>query len=95
MNWLYSLAQPFVCHPARAAAIALAGLVMAFVLPKPARRPLLVVSVSWGVFALFELEAWRERWDIRVDLLFTWPALCILTVAALVVCLRRIVTQRL
>ena len=93
MSLLYSLAQPFVWHPGRAAAVALACCVMLFVLPRPARGPLLVVAVSWGVFALLELEAWRARADIRVDLLFTWPALCILTLVAFVVCLRRILSQ--
>ncbi len=45
-------------------------------------------------FALLELEAWRERANIRVDLLVTWPALCLLTVGCLSVTVRRILTRR-
>jgi hypothetical protein len=93
MNWLYSLAQPFVWHPARAAAVALGCVLLAFVLPTPGRRPLLVASASWGLFALLELEAWRERADIRLDLAVTWPALCIVTTVSLAVALRRVMTR--
>jgi hypothetical protein len=50
--------------------------------------------VVWGVFALLELEAPRERANIRVDLLVTWPALCLLTVGSLSLTLRRLVTRR-
>lgn len=93
MNWLYSLAQPFVGNPARAVFVGLGWLLIAFMLPKAARRPLFVASIAWNVFAFLELEAWREHADIRVDLLFTWPALCILTLAALAVSLRRVVRR--
>jgi len=51
MNWLESLAQPFIWHPARAACVGLAWLGVSFVLPKAARLPLLVAAVGWGVFA--------------------------------------------
>jgi hypothetical protein len=93
MNWLYSLAQPFVGNPARAVFVALGWILIAFVLPKPARRPLFIASIAWNVFAFLELEASREHADIRVDLLFTWPGLCILTLVALGVSLRRVVRQ--
>lgn len=92
VNWFYSLAQPFVGHPARAVIVALGWLLLASVLPKPARRPLFVASVAWVAFAVLEFEARRERADIRVDLLLTWPALCILTAVALAVSLRRTTT---
>jgi hypothetical protein len=90
VTWLYSLAQPFIWHPARAAAVAAASIALAYVLPRPARRPLLVVALAWGAFSLLELLAWRERADIRVDLLFTWPALCLLTALSLMVCVKRL-----
>src|SRR5213596_1514572 len=77
MNWLESLAQPFIWHPARAACVGLAWLGVSLVLPKAARLPLLVAAVGWGVFAALEFEAWRERANIRIDLPVTWPALCI------------------
>ncbi len=73
MNWLYALAQPFVWHPARASLVALGWLLLALTLPTTVRRPLFITAVAWSVFALLELEAWRERANIRVDLLVTWP----------------------
>jgi hypothetical protein len=90
MNWLESLAQPFIWHPARAACVGLAWLGVSLVLPKAARLPLLVAAVGWGVFAALEFEAWRERANIRIDLLVTWPALCILTAGCLALSLKRI-----
>src|SRR5437016_1713883 len=85
MNWLYALAQPFVWHPARALLVALGWLLLALTLPSTERRPLFITAVAWSVFALLELEAWRERANIRVDLLVTWPALCLLTIGCLII----------
>src|SRR6266513_3993179 len=93
MNWLYALAQPFVWHPARAFFVALGWLLVSLAFPRVARRPLLLLAAAWGVFALLELEAWRERANIRVDLLVTWPALCLLTVSCVFLTVRRIVTR--
>ena len=93
MNWLYALAQPFVWHPARALLVALGWLLVALTLPSTVRRPLFISAVAWSVFALLELEAWRERANIRIDLLVTWPALCLLTVGCLFLTVRRIVTR--
>ncbi len=93
MNWLYALAQPFVWHPARAFFVALGWLLVSLAVPRVARRPLLILAAAWGVFALLELEAWRERANIRVDLLVTWPALCLLTVSCLVLAARRILAR--
>jgi len=90
MNWLGSLAQPFIWHPSRAAFVGLAWLGAGLVLPKTARRPLLVAAVGWGVFAALEFQAWRERANIRIDLPVTWPALCILTASCLALSLKRI-----
>jgi len=93
MNWLESLAQPFIWHPFRAAFVGLTWLGMSLVLPKPTRIPLLVAAVGWGVFAAFEFEAWHERANIRIDLPFTWPALCILTAGCLALSLKRITAR--
>jgi hypothetical protein len=90
MNWLYSLAQPFVWHSARAGGVALAFLVLAFALPRRARRALLTAGIAWSVFALLEYEAWREQANIRVDLLFTWPVLVVITVTCAVITARRL-----
>lgn len=90
MNWFFSLAQPFVRNPAIAIFVALGWLLIGFVLPRPARRPLFVASIGWGVFALLELVAWKERAHIRVNLVIAWPALCLLTLVCLVVAVRRV-----
>lgn len=94
MNWLYALAQPFVWHPARALFVAVGWAVVAIGLPKVARWPLLLIAGAWSLFALLELEAWRERANIRVDLLVTWPAVCVLTLVCVVVAARRLMAQR-
>ena len=93
MNWLGSLAQPFIWHPTRAAFVGLTWLGLSLVLPRAARLPLLVAAVGWGVFAALEFAAWRERANIRIDLSVTWPALCILTASCLALSLKRITAR--
>ena len=93
MNWLASLAQPFIWHPFRAVVVGLAWLGLSLVLPKAARLPLLVAAVGWGAFAALEFEAWRERANIRIDLPITWPALCIVTAGCLILSLKRITAR--
>ncbi len=85
MDRLYTLAQPFVGHPGRALAVALGLGMIGFAV---GTRPLLVAAGGWAIFALLEAEARRERADIRVDLLFTWPALCLLTLVCVWLSLR-------
>lgn len=89
MDWLYGLAQPFVWHPGRALLVAAAFALVALGLRDRGRRPLLVAAAAWALFALLELMAWRERADIRVDLLVTWPALCLITAGCLLALARR------
>lgn len=43
--------------------------------------PLLVAASAWALFGLLEYKGYRERANIRVDLLFTWPALLLVTAA--------------
>src|SRR5574341_961995 len=93
MTWLYGLAQPFVWHPAKAALVAAGFLFLAFTLPRAARQALLIAAIGWGVFAALEFEAWRARADIRVDLLITWPALCLVTVGCTVAAAKRLARQ--
>ena len=90
MDTVYALANPFVGHPLRAGLVALvwfmaAGLTVA-TLPRATVRvwPLLTGGGAWAVFALLEAEATRERANIRVDLLFTWPALCMISIGCVV-----------
>jgi hypothetical protein len=94
VDWLYGLAQPFVWHPGRAAVVAAAFGLLALAFRGSGRRPLLVAAAGWAVFAVLEWMAWRERADIRVDLLVTWPLLCLLTAASLVMWARGQVRAR-
>jgi hypothetical protein len=92
MDWLYVLAQPFVWHPGRALLVA-GGLLLIALLFRSGRRPLLLATAAWILFAGQEFAAWRERSDIRVDLLITWPILCFLTAACLGVALKRMLAR--
>jgi hypothetical protein len=94
VDWLYSLAQPFVWHPARALVVGLALALLAFGFRHRGGRPLFVAAAAWAVFACLEFVAWRERADIRVDLLVTWPTLCLLTAGCLMVWVRRLAKAR-
>ena len=83
LDWLYTLAQPFVWHPGRALLVGLALALVGFGFRARGGRRLMLAAAAWAVFALLEFVAWRERADIRVDLLVTWPALCLVTTACL------------
>ena len=93
LDWLYALAQPFVWHPARALMVGLALGLLAVGFRHRGGRALLLAAAAWAVFALLEFIAWRERADIRVDLLVTWPMLCLVTVGCLLAWVRRLVKQ--
>ena len=84
------MAQPFVWHPARALIVGLALALLSLGFRHRGRGFLLLGAAAWGVFALLEFFAWRERADIRVDLLVTWPALCLITAGCLLAWGRRL-----
>jgi hypothetical protein len=86
MDLLWRGANFFNWHPGRALVVAL--IVWGLYLlsrrlrtrrPQVRTRPLLVLAGAWTLFTLMELEAWRSRANIRVDLLVTWPAIVLLT----------------
>jgi hypothetical protein len=83
LDWIYRLAQPFVWHPGRALIVSLALALAGFGFRDRGGRALFLAAAAWAVFALLEFLAWRERADIRVDLLVTWPALCLVTAACI------------
>jgi hypothetical protein len=91
LDWIYRLAQPFVWHPGRALVVSLALALAGFGFRDRGGRGLFPAAAAWAVFALLEFLAWRERADIRVDLLFTWPALCLITAACLAAWVYRLV----
>ena len=90
MDSVYALANPFVGHALRAVLVALVWFIAAALIVASRGRldrpawPLVVAGTAWTVFAVLEAEAKRERADIRVDLLFTWPALCIVSIGCAV-----------
>ena len=93
LDWLYTLAHPFVWHPGRALIVGLGLALLAFGFRERGGRRLFLAAAAWAVFALLEFIAWRERADIRVDLLVTWPALCLVTAGCLVAWVYRLVKQ--
>jgi hypothetical protein len=90
LDWLYGLAQPFVWHPGRALFVALVLALVGYGFRRRGGRAPFVAAAAWAVFALLEFSAWRERANIRVDLLVTWPVLCLITVACLLLWVRRL-----
>ena len=94
LDWLYSLAQPFVWHPGRALTVGLALALVGFGFRDRGGRRLFPAAVTWAVFALLEFIAWRERADIRVDLLVTWPVLSLVTAACLAAWVYRLVKPK-
>jgi hypothetical protein len=86
MDLLWKGANYFNWHPWRALGVSLVFwglLLLSLVLrawrPHVRTLPLLVAASAWVLFGLLEYGAYRERANIRVDLLFTWPALLLLT----------------
>jgi hypothetical protein len=86
MDIIYRWAKYFVWHPGRAFGVSLIFwclLLLTFALrarwPGVRTLPMLVAALAWVLFGLLEYEAYRERADIRVDLLVTWPGLLLVT----------------
>jgi hypothetical protein len=82
MEILYSPASFFVWHPERAWAIAIVFFIAFFVsLFLSRHRPTIkswtisVPAIAWTIFGLLELSSKVEKSNIRIDLLFTWPAI--------------------
>ncbi len=89
MRVVYGPAQPFLWHPERAQLVAVAFALLCAVSclhwkQTKLRTPILcaLATVAWIAFGWNEQRAQLHRWDIRVDLLFDWPPLMALSVAA-------------
>ena len=80
MDWFYGLSQPFRWHPERSLLVALALVLLALVLGRRGRRILLVAAGGWALFAGIELYFVRHVTDFRIDVVLTWPVLCLLTI---------------
>lgn len=90
LQMLFVTATPFLKHPELASVMAAFFVVLSGVSWLRSHKfkcgqqiLLLITAVSWVLFGMNEFIAKAQGWDIRVDLLVTWPALCILTIASL------------
>jgi hypothetical protein len=80
MDWFYGLSQPFRWHPERSLLVAVACVLLAVGLGRRGRQLLLVVAGAWALFAGIELYFVHHVTDMRIDVVLTWPVLCLLTV---------------
>lgn len=95
MDYLYGPAQWFVWHPGRAWLVAAVYSVMLAANAAPRRGKLngpgwalLASALAWLLFGYNEYLAHLHRWDIRIDLLLTWPALVVLSLGSMAFGLR-------
>jgi hypothetical protein len=87
---IYGPATPFVGHPERAyivAALLAALCLVSLVYSRPpnpiAALMLVTAAVAWGGFGYLEALAVASGANIRIDLLVTWPLLCLLSAGAI------------
>ena len=80
MDWFYGLSQPFRWHPERSLLVALAWVLLAVGLGRRGRQLLFAVAGAWALFAGIELYFVWHVTDMRVDVVLTWPVLCLLTI---------------
>jgi len=80
MDWFYGLSQPFRWDPERSLLVAVAWVLLAVGLGRRGRQLLLVVAGAWVLFAGIELYFVRHVTDMRMDVVLTWPVLCLLTI---------------
>ena len=64
--------------PPSLAALAVA-LAFGFFYLRTHKKLVLITSIVWGLYVLYELEMWREGANIRVDIFLVWPILFVLT----------------
>jgi hypothetical protein len=86
MDFLWKGVSYFNWHPTRAFVVSLIFwglLLLSYILqgwrPQVRTLPMFIVALAWVLFGLLEYQAYRERANIRVDYLFTWPALLLVT----------------
>ena len=85
MNLLEEFFRPaniFVWHPERAAMVSFGILLLYFIILKAKGikiYSLALAGIFWTASALWEIWATVRRWDVRVDLIFLWPFLALLT----------------
>jgi glucose-6-phosphate-specific signal transduction histidine kinase len=86
MDWLFKVMAIFIEHPLLAAAI---GLLLVGLGRWTQRGVAMTAGVLWLMYSLWEF-AIKQRWlcsgdcDIRADLIFIYPVLFVVSVAAVV-----------
>jgi len=88
LDWLYAPAQFMAGRPERALAVAACFAVAAVILrlarrrvPGLADRPAILCTALWVFWGINEHAAKLYGWNIRVDTVFLWPILAIVTLA--------------
>ena len=89
LQLLYSPIFPFVGHPERAFLLAIGFALLWAAALSCSRGSKLWIHVAmipamlgWVLFGLNEYRAIAGGWNIRVDMIFSWPPLCVLSIAA-------------
>ena len=87
MEILFAPLQPFIFHPGRIATMATV-LFVVFIGAYFLRRrawPILLASVVWALYVLWERHCMAQQYNIRVDLLVIAPVLYTITAGGLLV----------
>ncbi|MCU0898780.1 MAG: hypothetical protein MUC55_14955 [Burkholderiales bacterium] len=88
LDWLYAPAQFMAGRPERALAVAACFALAAVILraakrraPALAERPALLCTALWVFWGINEHAAKLYGWNIRIDTVFLWPILAVVTLA--------------
>ena len=88
LDWLYAPAQLMAGRPERAlvaaACFALAAVILRLAKRRAraiADRPAVLCTALWLFWGINEHAARLYGWDIRIDIVFLWPILAIVTLA--------------
>lgn len=101
MQIVYGPATPFVTHPERAymmaagfAFLAIFSFVQRGEFKPLVQIPILLTVLVWVAFGRNEMQAQQNGWNIRVDLLFFWPVVFVITLASAWLGVRGFVVKR-
>ena len=90
LDWLYAPAQFVAGRPERALAVAACFAIAAVVLriakrrfPALADRPVILCTALWVFWGINEHAARLYGWNVRVDIVFLWPILAIVTLGCM------------
>ena len=62
-------------------------------LPSVRSRPLLIPAIAWALFAVWELFCSAQQYNIRVDLLFIYPVLIVVSIIGLSVSIGSLISS--